>query len=150
MNKKTLTVMRGEVKTAAKYFGGLGVLAFFLINIFGSIFLCALPAVGGGNAGEVIDYTLLEKLQQEYGTTTLQDLHQPQISATTTKLDNKEIERAISLKIEESLPAGLVSQSATSTENKIKIGSVIFALIVLMLIVRTYLRNKNNNKPTAN
>ena len=129
---------------AAKYGGGFGVLVLFLGNILSGIFLFVLPAIGGGSTGEVIDYTLLEKLQQEYGTTTPQNTHQPQISATTTKPDDESVERALNLKIEQTLPAGFVSQSATSTENKIKIGSVIFALIVLTLVVRTYLRHNRS------
>lgn len=136
--------MRGGIKTAAKYCGGFGIFTLLCGNILGGIFLFVSPAIGGGSTGEVIDYTLLEKLQQAYGTTTPQNTHRPQISATTTELDDESAERAIDLKIEQTLPAGLVSQSATSTENKIKIGSVIFALIVLTLVVRTYLRHNKS------
>lgn len=129
---------------AARYFGGLGVLMLFLINVFGSIFLFALPAVGGGTAGEIIDYTLLEKLQRAYGTTTPQGLHQPQISATTTKLENTGRGRVGGIKIENNLPAGFVSKSSTSTPAKIKIGSIIFALVFLVFIFWIYRRYKNN------
>ena len=144
MQKKTLIKMRGGISRLTISFGGaLGVL-LFLSNLIGGIFLFVLPAVAGGQNGEVIDYTLLEKLQQEYGTTTPQNLRLPQISATTTKFEGKRAGMVGGIKIENNLPVGFVSKSSTSTVSEVKISSTIFALIVLALILWIYWRHKNN------
>ena len=142
MNKKTLILMRGGISRCANIFGGIGMLTLLFGNIFGGVFLFVLPANAGGVAGEVIDYTLLEQLQAEYGTTTPPDLYLPQISATTTKLDAT---RQVSgLKIENNAPNSSVSKIATSTISEFNGSLIIFALALVALLIFIYWRYRRN------
>lgn len=143
MKRKTLIKMRGRISRCANIFGGIGTLTLLLVNIIGGVFLFVLPANTGGTIGEIVDYTLLEELQKEYGTTTPPNLRLPQISATTTKVDA--IKQQVSgIKIENNLPAGFVSQAATSTISNLTAGSIIFALVIMALIIFVYWRYRNN------
>lgn len=142
--------MRGGISHCASAFGGIGILILLLGNIICGIFLFVWPVSAGGQTGEIIDYTLLEKLQMEYGTTTPQNLRLPQISATTTKIENNKRERAGGIKLKAEQPAGFVSKTATSTESKLKIGSTIFALAALAFIFWIYWRHKNNGGGNGN
>jgi len=60
---------------------------FILSIVVCSAFLFIKITLAGGMPGEVIDYTLLEKLQEEYATSSKEYIHQPRISATTTRND---------------------------------------------------------------
>ena len=51
---------------------------------------------------------------------------------------------ACEIKIENNLPAGFVSQAATSTISNLTAGSIIFALVIMALIIFVYWRYRNN------
>ena len=110
-----------------------------IISVLGWIlliwFFWSRQVYAGGIPGEVIDYTLLEKLQKEYATSSEIYTGRPQISATRTErvIDKIEVEDK-GLIATSILPQDFFTRQATSTEQKIKIGSIIFAVIIVALV----------------
>jgi len=146
MSKKTLGKTRGGKISRIMIFGGIIIILPLLS--WGGIFLFSKQARAGGEAGGVIDYTLLEKLQAQYGTTSesvLRELHRPQISAT--KIEHQETATAAPAGIE-IFNEGRATASPAAADKIWQIIFLAFAIIILGGAFWLGRRRNGNNSET--